>query len=240
MGIDKDVRSDVTKIKNATWNTRKGLVVPSTENVILDGGAVELDVAYLYADLANSSKMARNFDRRVTAKILKTFLATSTRLIKHRGGAVMSFDGDRIMGAFVGGSKCTNAVKCAFAIAWAVKEVIRPEFERKFETVRDANFRIRHATGVDTGTTFLVRAGARGSNDLISIGRAPNLAAKFSDIRSGNYSTFVSGSIYSSMNESCKTRLDGSTGFWNAQSWEFADDRISYHRTSYWRTPSEK
>ena len=62
------------------WNKRKGNVVPSTEDVALAGGAVELEATMLYADLANSSRMAKELDRRITAKILKSFLATTARL----------------------------------------------------------------------------------------------------------------------------------------------------------------
>ncbi len=218
-------------------NVRKGQVVPSTESVSLYNGAVELETAYLYADLANSSRMARYLDRRITAKILKSFLATATRLIRHTDGTVMSFDGDRVMAAFVGGSKCTNATKCAFAISWAVEQVIRPKFEAKYESVKNANFKIAHATGIDVGTAYIVRAGARGSNDLISIGRAPNLAAKFSDIRTGSYSTFVSGSVYNQMNESCRTRLNGDKNIWEYDTWDFVGETIGYYRASYWRKP---
>lgn len=159
MSIDDLIRSDIINIKNADWNIRKGSVVPSTSSVALSNGAVELETTYIYADLANSSRMARHFDRRVTAKILKSFLAVSARLIRNRNGKVMSFDGDRVMGAFVGTSKNTDAVKCAFAISYAVTRLIRPQFEAKYDTVKNADFRIGHATGIDTGTTFIVRAG---------------------------------------------------------------------------------
>lgn len=158
MSIDDLIRSDIINIKNADWNIRKGSVVPSTSSVALSNGAVELETTYIYADLANSSRMARHFDRRVTAKILKSFLAVSARLIRNRNGKVMSFDGDRVMGAFVGTSKNTDAVKCAFAISYAVTRLIRPQFEAKYDTVKNADFRIGHATGIDTGTTFIVRA----------------------------------------------------------------------------------
>ncbi|WP_428545731.1 hypothetical protein [Profundibacter sp.] len=142
------------------------------------------------------------------------------------------------MGAFVGSSKNTNAVKCAFAISYAVTQLIQPRFESKYATVKDANFSIAHATGIDTGTTFIVRGGARGSNDLISIGRAPNLAAKFSDIRSADYTTFVSSSVFNNMNDSVKARLNGSRGIWEYGTWSFIGENIGYYRSSYWRKPS--
>ena len=237
MGISEDVESDVQKIKDATMSVREGQSVPSTDTVALHNGAVELQATYLYADLANSSKMARRLDRRITAKILKSFLAVSTRIIRNKGGTVMSFDGDRVMASFVGDSKCTSATKAAFAIAWAVGEIIRPQFEEKYETVRNADFKITHATGIDVGTVYIVRAGARGSNDLVSIGRAPNLAAKFSDIRSGNDTTFVSDSVYNQMNADCKKYLKSDTNPWTKATWSFVGDEINYYKTSYWRKP---
>ena len=185
MSIDNDISADVMRIRDADWNKRSGNKVPSPGDITLSNGAVEIDATYLYTDMANSSRMAKALDRRVTAKILKTFLATSSRLINHFGGTIMSFDGDRVMGAFIGDAKNSSAIKCSFAIAYSVTQLIRPQFELKYDTVKNAGFKIRHATGVDTGTVFVVRGGIYGSNDLISIGRPPNLAAKLSDLREG-------------------------------------------------------
>lgn len=240
MDINDLVENDIETIKNATWNTRKGTVVPSTETIALNGGAVELDAAYLFADMANSSKMARNFDRRVTAKILKSFLASSVRIIRYHNGKVMSFDGDRVMAAFMGESPATTATRCAFSISWMVNEVLRPKFEAKYESVRNAPFKIRHATGVAYGTVFIVRAGARGDNDLISIGAVPNLAAKFSDIRENAYDTYISRTVYNRLLDSAKIKLDGNNISWEARSWEFAGSTVLLNRTSYWRKPKPK
>ena len=104
MSIDDLIRSDIINIKNADWNIRKGSVVPSTSSVALSNGAVELETTYIYADLANSSTMARHFDRRVTAKILKSFLAVSARLIRNRNGKVMSLSVVRVFGT----KSCVN------------------------------------------------------------------------------------------------------------------------------------
>ena len=78
----------------------------------------------------------------------------------------MSFDGDRLLGVFVGDSKNTNAAKCALNIKYVVKEIIRSKFEAKYDSVKNASFTIQHGCGVDTGTVLTVRAGARGGNDL--------------------------------------------------------------------------
>ena len=96
-------------------------MVPTTDSVALTGGAVELDATFLYADLAHSSLMAKELDRRVAARILKAFLATTARLVRTRGGTIVSFDGDRILGVFDGKVKNTAAAKCALQIKHVVQ-----------------------------------------------------------------------------------------------------------------------
>ncbi len=237
MSIDDDISSDVIRIRDADWNKRSGTKVPSPGDINLSNGAVEIDATYLYADMANSSRMAKTLDRRVTAKILKSFLASSSRLINHFGGTIMSFDGDRVMGAFMGDAKNSSAIKCSFAIAYSVTQLIKPKFESKYDTVKKADFRIRHATGVDTGTVFVVRGGVYGSNDLISIGRPPNLAAKLSDLREGEYTTFATKSVYDRTNKLQKQRLDGSSGIWEQRDWDYCGEKIIIYRSRYWRKP---
>jgi class 3 adenylate cyclase len=233
MALFDDVTSDVQGILDKTWDKRTGRVVPSSTDVALAGGAVELEATMLYADLANSSKMAKELDRRVAAKILKSFLATTSRLVRSHGGTIVSFDGDRILGVFVGDTKNTNAARCALNINYVVKEIIRPKFEAKYESVRDASFKIEHGCGLDTGTVLAVRAGARGDNDLIWIGRAPNLAAKLSDLRESPYHTFITASVYNTMHDSSKFGGDAKKNMWESRSWNFLGDKISVYRSSW-------
>lgn len=232
MALIDDIENDVQSVIDQPWNLRTGRVVPSSEDVALAGGSVELEATMLYADLASSSKIAKELDRRVAAKILKAFLATTSRLVKARDGTVVSFDGDRILGVFVGDSKNSNAAKCALNINYAVGQVIRPKFVAKYDTVRDASFKIEHGCGIDTGTVLTVRAGARGDNDLIWIGRAPNLAAKLSDIRDAPYFTFITGSVYNRLQESSKIGSD-KKDMWESRVWTFLDEKISVYRSSY-------
>ena len=234
MSLSDDIKTDVQGFIDTPWNIRKGQVVPSSTSVALAGGAVELDATFLYADLADSSKMAKELDRRVAAKIMKSFLATSCRLIKSLGGTIQSFDGDRVMGIFVGSSKNSDAAKCALQINYVVKNVIKTEFEKKYESVRNASFRIKHGVGVDTGTVITVRAGVRGSNDLIWIGRAPNLAAKLSDLRESPHHTFITASVYNMLNDDSKYGGQNNENMWESRIWKFLGDSIRVYRSS-WR-----
>lgn len=227
------LNSDVSTIISTQWNKRKGTTVPSTVNVTLVGGAVELDATFLYADLADSSKIAKELDKRIAAKILKTFLSCATKLIQNLGGTVISYDGDRVLGVFVGGYKNTSAAKCALQIKYTVDKIIRTKFEEKYSTVRGASFVITHGVGIDTGTVLIVRGGARGSNDLLSIGRAPNLAAKLSELRETRHKTFITADVYSVLAKEAKFGKNDKN-MWTACTWTFLGEKISLYKSS-WR-----
>jgi len=231
MAIFDNLKSDINTIINTTWNKRNGYKVPSTEDVALAGGAVELDATYLYSDLANSSKIAKLFDRRITAKIFKSFHSATCRLIRYHDGTVISFDGDRVLAVFHGGMKNTNAAKCALQVTYVVNELIRKKFEKKYNVVRNASFKISHGTGIDTGTVLIVRAGARGTNDLVSIGRGPNLAAKLSDLR--NARTYVTSSVYNKLHKSAKFGGSPQQNMWESRTWDFLGDKMAIYRSSW-------
>ena len=165
--------------------------------------------------------------------IMKSFLATTCRLIRSCGGVIQSFDGDRVMGVFIGGQKNSNAAKCALQIKYVVKKIIQPKFEAKYESVRNASFKINHGVGVDTGTVITVRAGAHGANDLIWVGRAPNLAAKLSDLREPLYNTFITASVYNALMDSSKYGGSDKKNMWEGRIWKFLDQNISVYRSSW-------
>ncbi|MBI4763885.1 MAG: adenylate/guanylate cyclase domain-containing protein [Deltaproteobacteria bacterium] len=233
MPLFDDLENDVQGIIDKPWSTRKGQTVPNSSDVALAGGAVELDATFLYADLANSSKMALELDRRVAAKIIKAFLATTARLVRHHGGTIVSFDGDRILGVFIGNSKNTAAAKCALQINYTVKDIIRPKFVGKYESVKNASFSIRHGVGIDTGAVLAVRAGARGDNDLIWIGRAPNLAAKLSDLRESPNHTFITATTYNLLHDSSKYGGKDNENMWEKRTWTFLEESMTIYRSSW-------
>lgn len=232
----RDYGADVSTIINTPWNTSNSESFPTTDGVTLAGGAKWVKATYFYADLADSSKMAKHFDPRVTAKIIKSFLQSATHLVSENGGRVVSFDGDRVMGVFTGGSKNTNAVRCALNVSWVVQEVIRKKFEKNYDSVRDASFQISHGVGVDTGQALVVRGGVRGNNDLISIGRAPNLAAKLSDLRAGFYSR-ITKDVYKNMNKDVIFAHKDGSNMWQSANWTFLNENIDIYRSTWWRSP---
>lgn len=135
MTIENDLKAHTSTLLRATWSTRDGQVVPKTEDVVLANGGVWLDEAVvLYADLFDSTTLAQKFTQKMAAKIIRAYLSSMTRLIRHNGGAVRSFDGDRVMGVFVGKRKNSAAAECALNMDWVVEEVLRSKAEAKFSS----------------------------------------------------------------------------------------------------------
>lgn len=233
MALADDLQKIVRDILYAKWDIREGNKVPATEDVALSGGGVELDATVLYADLAQSSRLASEFDRRVAAKVVKSFLACACRLISNCGGTITSFDGDRVMGVFIGDSKNSNTGKCALQIKYAGTQIIAPTLTEYFKSLRTEGFTISHAVGADTGTILAVRAGQRGSNDLVWIGRAPNFAARLSDLREDSYNSYISEDVFNRLNEKSKFGGDPKRLMWEKRSLKWLGADMTLYRSNW-------
>ncbi len=226
--------TEIATILYQEWDIRDGRVVPETDDVVLAGGGVRLDATILYADLSESSKLATEFQQRTAAKVIRIFLSCMCRLIASHGGTITSFDGDRVMGIFIGDFKNTTATVCALQMNWVVQGLIRPMVRNYFISLKQAGFEVTHCVGIDTSTVLAVRAGQRGSNDLVWVGRAPNLAAKLSGIREDDYHSYVSDETFLRLYESAKLGGNPPRLMWEPRLYTFAGESTRVHRSSWW------
>jgi len=233
LALRVDLESQVKDILNVSWNERDGAVVPSTNDVNLSDGAVRLDAAYVYADLADSTTLARNFDRRTAARVVRAYLRVMSRLIESLGGEIRSFDGDRVMGIFVGKTKRTSAAKCCLKMNWAFLNIVRPAVDDKFSSLKEGGYTLEHCAGADTGDVLLVRGGVRGSNDLVSIGEAPSIAARLSEMREAPFRSMITRAVFDSMLDEAKF-TDGKP-MWESRSLTIkAKDYTVYRSNWHW------
>jgi adenylate cyclase len=231
MAIKEDITSEISSVISTPWNVTDGTAVPDTTDIALQGGGRKLDVVMLYTDLAQSTALV-TYDRRMAAKVFKAFLGMSTRLIRHNGGYIRSFDGDRVMGVFVGGTKNTDAVRTALQVKWAFDEILVPKFQAQYDKLKDGSLVLGYSTGIASGEVLVVRAGIRGSNDLLWVGRAANIAAKLSDIRYQNYRSFITETVYKNMKD--ETKVSNGKNMWT----EFKPyGDIGAYYGSTWRWP---
>lgn len=234
MSIVGEVALGIDEVLDAVWNIREGQVVPKTEDVVLRNGAVKVDATYVYADLADSSGAAQRLKIEVAAKVVRAFLNASCKILRHFGGEIRSFDGDRVMAIFIGGSKNTQAVKAALAINWAVTQVMRPEVNRRWTDLVNI-WQPAQGVGIATGEAMLVRGGVRNNSDLISIGEAPNVAAKLSEMREGP-DTYVTDAVHGVLNESA-SEYEGQNMWRRASTQNIGGKSFRVMGSSWWLTP---
>lgn len=228
MGWVETLGNEVDAVLSTKYNERDGRVVPDE---VAANDAVKLEATFLYADLAGSARIAEVCPWDTTSKIIRAYLGCAVRLIRAYRGEVRSFDGDRVMGVFIGEHHATDAVRCAREIDWCTVKLIEPKAKELFRSVRDNGVKIQQACGVDTGIARAVKAGIRNNSDLIWIGKAPSFAAKLSDIRSFPYCTFVSSRVFAKLPPALRTQNNVSTWEWLT----YRGEKI--YRTKYIRTP---
>ncbi|MFF4846191.1 adenylate/guanylate cyclase domain-containing protein [Streptomyces collinus] len=234
MALGDDIRSDLDKLVGTPWSVRNGTVVPDTDGVKLySNDAVKLDAVYLYADLLGSTKLARDYTWQTAGKVIRASLHTASKIIKAFEGEIRSYDGDRVMGIFIGGSKNSNAAKAALRINYALKDIVQPALYANLPTLQSGGYQPRMCAGIASGEAVIARAGVRGRSDLVSIGRAPNVAAKLSDIReAGTYRTYITADVYKRLDEQAK--LSKGVNMWEARSAKVGGEQMTIYRSNYW------
>jgi class 3 adenylate cyclase len=180
----------------------------------------------LYADLAGSTQLSMVLLPTVVAEITKSFLTAACRVIRHHGGHIRSFDGDRVMGVFVGPGMQDRAVSAALELHWFVREYIRPLYLAKYPAIGGLGLDIAHGVGIDTSDVLVAKTGIRRNNDLVWIGRAPNIAAKLAAIRIDDARTFITGAVFLALDRTI--RVSGLSDnpplseMWDAHPWSDA------------------
>lgn len=230
--LEQEVRLGIAGVLQPEFDERSGYVVPRTEDINLANGAVRLQATYLYADMADSTGLAHSYKDWAVAKVIRCYLNAASRLIKANNGEIRSFDGDRVMGIFIGTNQENDAVRAAMSISWAVSEVIRPALINKWN---DLKWTMSHGVGIDNGEALLVRGGVRGNNDIVSIGHAPNLAAKFSEFRDGVQWISIADSVKDKLSNNLL--IHNGLSMW-APTWKSVGGRTyQVFQTSYMWTP---
>lgn len=211
MGLNEDITTAIGRTLKAKLVVRDGRKVPEKSDLTFlnGGGGVRLDATYAYADLADSSGLAQRVKQEVAANVIRAYVHAAAKIFRFYGGEIRSFDGDRVMAVFVGEQKNGLAVRAALALNWAVDKVINPIM---YETWSDMSqiWKMKHAIGVATGEALIVRGGVFGDSDMISIGGAPNIAAKLSELRpvsphyGPQYSIYITEEVYGDLPEAVR------------------------------------
>lgn len=216
MALLEEMTAAVQAIAQTRWSTRRGQVVPDPEDLRLGNDAVEFDRAtVLYADLNGSTNMVDTEAWQLSAEIYKAFLHCAATIIRKEGGKITSYDGDRVMGIWVGDRQATPAAKAGLKINYAVKMIVMPALKKQYP---DWTGTVRHVVGIDSSPIRAARTGIRGGNDIVWVGRAANHAAKLTDLDLAP-STWITDEVFIRLADELKYGGTPPTLMWEAFRW---------------------
>jgi len=227
MTLKTDLEAACESTFSSRWETADGTVVPSTEDLKLTNHGRILDVAVLYADLADSTDMVDGYKPEFAAEIYKTFLYCAARIIRKNGGEITAYDGDRAMAVYVGADKCTRAARTALELNWAVKNIVQVKMTATYTT---SKFVVNHVCGIDTTKVLVARTGIRGTNDLVWVGRSANYAAKLSALPH-EVPTYITPDVFKNLSDELK--FSSGKNMWTQFRWTEFDGSLIYGST-YW------
>ena len=231
MALGDDLKSAVKDIFADPWFDKEGRVVPNPEDLRLGNDAREFERGtVLYADLSESTALVDGMSWQFAAEIYKAFLHCAAAIIRTEGGAITSYDGDRVMGVWIDSQQCSRATLSGLKINYAVNHIINPAIKAQYST----DFEVRQNVGIDTSKLRTTRTGVRGGNDLVWIGRAANYAAKLSAC-DGSATTWITKEVFGWMRDSSK--FGGETGkepMWQQYTWTEFDGRQIYGSNWWW------
>lgn len=231
MTLLQELKDNVATVFRSSWTTRDGRVVPDPGDLKLSNDVIVFERAtVLYADLTGSTNMVDLAGWQKSAEIYKTFLYCSARIIRNMGGTITSYDGDRVMGIFIGDNQSTAAVKSGMEIYWAVQNVVNPAFKKQYP---DSELTVESVVGIDTSTIRAARTGVRGDNDIVWVGRAANYAAKLTEIKQSQ-KTWITKNVYDWMHESVKMGGEPKRNMWSKHIWTEHDRSEIYGSTWHW------
>lgn len=238
MSLKEELKQEVNNFFDGKYEVVEGTVIPSVDDVQLGKHGKELELAMLFIDIRESTKITNGFRRETAAKMYKSFLWGIAKIARSNDGELRSFNGDGVLVVFIGDNKRTNAAKAALQMSWFCKEVIRPKLKTYFENNQQLQgFKFNFGIGIDVGKVLVVRGGIRGenNNDLVWVGDATNCAVKLSSLSNLNYNIYISEDVYKYMHKSSK--LSSDEDMWEERVWNDMGGRTIY-RSSWTWTPS--
>lgn len=206
------LRDDVETFASATyanaWAVTDGHKVPTPDsNIGLGNSAIRIAAVVLYADLADSTGLVKNKKREFATETYKNFVYAAAKCVRHEAGEVTAYDGDRVMGVFMGDGAASKAVRATFRLRGLVQDVIEPL--RKQHWTGDLTMKFK--VGIDASELWVANTGIRGNTDYVWVDTAANNAAKMATLPSGR--TYISKEVWTDL-ELVLQNKDGGGSWW--------------------------
>lgn len=233
-----DLEKQVNEFFSGQYEIKDGFVVPEITDIPFGKVGREMELAMLFIDIRESTKIVDGFRRRTSARMYKSFLWGVSKIARENNGELRSFNGDGVLVVFNGDLKRTNAVKAALQMKWFCQYILKPKIDTYFQSnkqLQDLDFSF--GIGVDVGKVLVIRGGMKGgnNNDLVWVGNATNYAVKLSSLSTGDYHVYISKAVYDEINESSKFGGSSNENMWEERVWTAMGNETIFRSRWYWR-----
>lgn len=230
MALKEELEAAVATIFRSAWTEREGRVVPAPEDLALGNDAVKLDGTVLYADMSGSTALVDGYPSPFAAEVYKAYLTCAAKVLKSEGATITAYDGDRVMGVFIGDRKNSSAARAALKINYAVHNIVNVKLAAQYSST---NYKLAHVVGVDTSPLLVARIGVRNDNDLVWVGRSANYAAKLSAIGEVN-TVFITDEVFQRLSDESKYGGNPPQLMWRPRQWTQMNDMAIHSSTWTW------
>lgn len=220
---------------SGNYDVTQGTAIPNIADIQLGKNGRELELAMLFIDIRESTKIVDGSRRVTAAKMYKSFLWGVAQIARANDGELRSFNGDGVLVAFIGEYKRTNAAKAALQMSWFCQKVLKPKVDAYLENNNQlSGLDFDFGIGIDCGKVLVVRGGIKGenNNDLVWVGNATNYAVKLSSLSKENYHIYISEDVYKNMDKSSKIGGSPERDMWEERTWT-AVDGITIYRSNW-------
>lgn len=237
MALKDDLQKSTDDFFSGTYDISNGTVIPNISDIEFGKKGREMELAMLFIDIRESTKIVDGFRRTTSARMYKSFLYGVSKIARENDGELRSFNGDGVLMVFSGETKRTNAVKTAMQLSYFCKNILKPKIESYFSNNNQlSDLEFDFGVGIDVGKVLIVRGGIKGenNNDLVWVGNATNYAVKLSSLSKSGHHIYISEDVYKNMGE--KTKYNVKNGekidMWESRTWT-EKDGITVYRTNY-------
>jgi class 3 adenylate cyclase len=127
MPLSADLASDTVEIFGGGLQITDGRVIPSIADIPLGNQGRRLRLVSLFVDIRKSTLLVDAMGIEPAARMYKSYLRGITKIARHRGGDVLSFNGDGIVCGFVGPNAENAAILTALNISYFCRLILRPQ-----------------------------------------------------------------------------------------------------------------
>lgn len=219
MALEDEVWREVHEIFDADLDVADGRTIPDLADIPFGNRGKQIRLTALFVDIRKSTELVDTLGVLRAAKIYKAYLRGVSKIVRDRGGELLSFNGDGMVAGFVGENAANTAVLTGFNLNWLCNRVLKPRID---ETLGHLNspMRFNWGVGIDDGKVVVIKGGMRGdaNSDLVWAGTPVNHAVKICAQASYPYTMYIAGEVYQQLAQQLRT--DTTQHYWERWYWQ--------------------